>query len=409
MKYKGLLCGVLAASMLTVPAFAADFPDTAGHWARSAIDRWSDYGIVSGYDSGDFGPDDSITRAQMSVILDRIFGWSREAENAFQDIQGTEWYAGAVLRANAAGVLNGDTAGNARPNDPITRQEAAVMLDRALALAGEEPGKTFADDGEIGDWAKEAVSVLSSLGLVSGTSSGTFEPARSITRAETLTILDRAIAGYYDRAGVYTDSVEGILCVIAAPGVTLQNMTIDGELLIVPGAEGSEIILNNVTVTGQTRILSGREAQILIKGESRLSAVEVAGEEGRLRLDETAELESLTITGSGVHVRGLAEEMEVSVAEGARDVQINGHKAENGSVVQAGKDVSSDADDVKVEVEPDKEDSTSGSHGGTSKPEKPTEPEKPADPEEPEKPAGGNRDEEGNIIIDFDDLMNGEQ
>ncbi len=420
MKFRSILCGVLTAAILTVPSFAADFTDTEGHWAQAAIDRWSSYGVVSGYDDGRFGPNDSITRAQMAVILDRIFGWKEQEENRFLDMQGTEWFAGAVLRANAAGVLNG-SEGNTRPNAPITRQEAAVMLNRALALSGKGESKTFTDESMIGAWAKGAVEVMSGLGLIAGTPSGAFEPSRSITRAEMLTILNRAVAAYYDRAGVYTDNVAGVVCVIAAPGVTLRDMTIDGELLIVPGAEGSETILNNVTVTGQTRILSGQDARVLVKGESHLNALEIAGDQGRLQLDDTVEMESLTVSGSGVHVRGLAEDMRVSVAENAQNVLVNGHPAQSGSVVQAGKDISSDADDAEIVVKPDDSSSAGGNQGETSKPEQPsepTQPEKPTEPEnpiEPEKPAepddstGGTRDEEGNIIIDFDDLINGEK
>ena len=445
MYYKKMLCGALAASMLTVPALAADFSDTAGHWAASSIDRWSDYGVIDGYTDGSFGPGDSITRAQMAVILDRLFGWTQQAENYFSDISGSEWYAGAVLRANAAGVMNGDTSGAARPNDSITRQDAAVMLTRALRLESSGSGTTFVDAEEIGSWAKDAVQIMSSMGLINGTGNGVFSPRRSITRAEAVSILDRAIGGYYDRAGVYTADADGPVMVIAAPGVTLRGVTVDGDLIIAPGAEGSETILNDVTVTGTVRVLSGKDASVLLRGETCVESVEMDGENSRLQAAPSVEIGSLTVSGSGTHVRGLDEDQQVTVADGAQGVLVNGHPTQSGSTVTAGEDVSTDADNV--EVEPDDKPSGGGSAGSggssepskpsnpsepetpdepsepsepetpddSNEPERPDEPDEPSEPESPDEPdepetqpgGSGNRDEDGNIIVDFDDLFNG--
>ena len=288
MRIRTLICGAAAAALLAGSALAAEFPDTEGHWAGASIDRWSAAGVIDGYADGRFGPDDPITRGQMAAILDRLLGWTEQAENGFQDMTGGEWYAGAVLRANAAGVLSG-SAGFARPEDPITRQEAVVMLERALALEYDGEGRTFGDEAQIGGWAREAVNTLSGLGLVTGADNGNFEPLRSITRAETMAVLDRAVGGYYDQAGVYTQGSSGVAALVTAPGVTLQNLTIEGDLLIAPGAEGSETILRDVTVTGTVRVLSGREAQILILGSSTLGALEVAGTDSRLRLERAVD------------------------------------------------------------------------------------------------------------------------
>lgn len=452
MKLRSLLCGAAAASLLTVSASAAGFPDTVGHWAGASIDRWSASGVIAGYDDGRFGPDDPITRGQMAVILDRLLGWTDQAENAFLDVTGSEWFGGAVLRANAAGVLSG-SGGYARPNDPITRQEAVVMLDRALALEWDGAGRTFGDEAQIGAWAREAVDTLAGLGLVTGADNGNFEPLRSITRAETLTILDRAVGGYYDQAGIYTQNSSGVAALVTAPGVTLRNLTIDGDLLIAPGAEGSETILRNVTVTGVIRVLSGREAQILILEDSSAQALVVSGTGSRVRVEDTVRFGSVTVSGSGAHIRGLDEEQQVTVAAGAEDVKVNGRPAGPGSTVTAGTDISTDLDDMEFEVDPDEgsrpaeEETTtepgdieldvdmdgwgepSGENHGNTQPSRPAqpeedpEPEKPTQPEEdpePEKPAqpeedpeagqttgsGTYRDEEGNIIVDFDDLIN---
>lgn len=399
MRRRRLLCGLLAASMLTAQAAAADFSDTADHWAGAAIDRWSACGIVEGYDDGRFGPGDPLTRAQMAAILDRLFGWTEQGENTFPDLRGDEWYAGAVLRAGAAGVLYGDNAGNARPNDPVTRQEAAVMLDRALALAAEGAGRTFHDEADIGAWARGAVETMSALGVIKGDSAGNFAPLRPITRAEAAALLDRSVAGYYDRAGVYRENRSGAVTIVAAPGVTLQDLEIAGSLIIAPAAAGSETILRNVTVTGDTRVLAGRDAPVLLLGNSRLERVEMAGEDGRLEAEPTVEIGALTVSGSGTHLRGLDAEQQVTVAAGAQNVLVNGHPVQPGAAA-AGEDVSTDADDVEVEPEPENRPSGGGGGGASGEPDRPAESPGP-------QPGGGSRDEEGNIIIDFDDLLGG--
>lgn len=93
----------------------ARYEDTSGHWAESAIDTWSEYGIIKGY-AGVFRPGDMITRGEMATVLDRLLQLQTKAENSFADL-GESWYTDAVLRCVAAGILQGDGV-NVRPNAP---------------------------------------------------------------------------------------------------------------------------------------------------------------------------------------------------------------------------------------------------------------------------------------------------
>lgn len=280
------------------------------------------------------------------------------------------------------------------------------MLAGALSLHADRAGVAFTDGDQIAAWAKAAVDTMSALGVVSGADGGQFQPGRSISRGETMVILDQAVAGYYDRAGVYTQNETGAVTIIAAPGVTLRGVTIEGDLLVAPGAQGSETILNGVTVTGTLMVASGREAQVLVTGDSRLEAVEVSGEDARLQFGGDAQVGSLTVSGSGAHIRGLDEDLEVTVAEGAQDVLVNGHEVRPGTA-PAGEDVSSDSDDLEIEI--DVSDGNHSSGGGSHRPggsggsERPDEPDEPQEPEEDD----GIRDEDeyGGNSISFDDLL----
>lgn len=345
--WKQATCGLLLTGILATSANAAVFTDTTNHWAKSSISRWSDYGVVGGYHNGNFGPNDPITRAQMAVILSRVFGWQEAAENIFHDINGSEWYAASILKAKAAGVLHGDSAGNARPNDPITRQEAAVMLSRALHVSGKENGKIFRDNAQIGAWALPAINGMTENGYINGSNDGNFHPARTITRAETVTILDRAIANYYNRAGTYCSSTSGIT-VIAASGVTLRDMTVNGTLIIAPGAGRAETVLKNVTVTGQTYVLSGKEAEVVFSG-CKFAEIHVDGTNARIEFQKDNQTRGIEISGDGAVIRGLSSDQAITVIDGTSGVRVNGHDVQPGTIT-AGKDISSGFDDVEIDI-----------------------------------------------------------
>ena len=356
MNWKRTACGVLSAGILLTSAQALNFTDTTSHWAKTSISRWSDYGVISGYSDGTFGPDKQITRAEMAVILSRVFGWQDTAENTFRDMTGNEWYAKDILRAKAAGVMAGDTQGNARPTAPITRQEAAVMISRALHVAGSNGGKKFSDSAQIGTWAVSAINGMSEKGYISGFDDGNFYPARTITRAEMVTILGRAVANYYNRAGVYTADNKG-MTVIAAPGVALQNMTVNGDLFIAAGAYQSDVILNNVTVTGTTYVQSGAGTEVLFSN-SRFRKVEVEGDSAQVEFQGTHNFTELIVSGNGASVRGLTEGTKVTVAQGTTDVVINGRKVNAGNIT-VGSDISTGGVDIDFTI-------TGGSSGNTS-------------------------------------------
>ena len=130
---------------LTVPGAAEPEPEpepepteqTPSDWAAALVAEAEEKGLITGRTDGLYH--DQITRlqfAELAVILDRIMGYQVKGSNTFADVQDGAWYADAVLKASAAGVLQGDGA-NARPSATITRQEAMVMLARVMKLSGE--------------------------------------------------------------------------------------------------------------------------------------------------------------------------------------------------------------------------------------------------------------------------------
>ncbi len=253
---RAALSAVLAAALMLPMAAAVSYGDTGGHWAEPAITRWSDRGVIQG-SGGQFRPGGSITRGEMAAILQRVMNYQTVAPNTYTDLPDGEWYAKPILAVSAAGVMQG-AGGKVRPTDPITRQEAAVLLAGAFNLDAYSSTNLFAYDDhlQIADWAAEAVKTMTVLEFMKG-ANGLFRPNDHITRAEAVQLLDNMVSGYYNAAGTYTGTVDGTVLVNTG-GVTLQDMTINGSLYVTAGAVGSPVVLRNVTVRGKIINQSGQ-------------------------------------------------------------------------------------------------------------------------------------------------------
>ncbi|MGI5825770.1 MAG: amidohydrolase family protein [Bacillota bacterium] len=170
-------------------AFAGEkFSDIKGHWAEDTIVKWSDSGVIEG-DNGKFRPNDNITRAEMATICTNLLDLQDKAENSFSDLKVDAWYADAILKCVEADILKGD--GKAvRPNDNMTREEAAVIIGRAFGFEeGQSGAEKFSDKGNISSWALGYVNTMADKGYINGFE-GKFNPAAAITRAEVITIID---------------------------------------------------------------------------------------------------------------------------------------------------------------------------------------------------------------------------
>ena len=261
-----LIVLALVFTLLPVTALAV-YSDVQDHWAKDAIDKWSDLGIIQGSD-GDFRPDDSITRGEMAVIIDRIMQFTTAAENTFADLDDA-FYTDAILKCSEAGIITGYGT-SVRPTANITREEAVVMLGRAFGLTESGVSSGFSDSDSISSWAAGFVNAMTDAGYVNG-SNGAFCPGDDITRAQVVTILDNAIGGFYNEAGDYTgDDVSGI-AIVNADGVVLNDMTINGDLIISEGVGSGEATLNNVIVTGTMIVRGGGANSIYINGSSSVT------------------------------------------------------------------------------------------------------------------------------------------
>lgn len=257
-----LLTLVMVFSLLPVSAWAEEttYSDVAGHWAQAAILRWSDYGVLQGSE-GKFSPDGTLTRGQMAVILSRLLNLPAAPSAGFTDVAPDAWYADGINRCAAAGILQG-SEGKAMPEDPITREQAMVMLCRALGIAAEDVGALagFSDLSLVSDYARPYVAALVKAGVVKGDANGLLNPLSKITRAEIVTMIDRLVGHYAKDAGAFVDASDGALVIVVAENVKIVNAPAGTKIIVAEKATG--LTVNGTAVSDdQTYIVPEQETK----------------------------------------------------------------------------------------------------------------------------------------------------
>ncbi|GIQ70792.1 leucine-rich repeat protein [Xylanibacillus composti] len=178
------------------PLEAPLFSDVAGHWAEEDIRRLSAQDVVNGYPDGTFRPNHDMTRAEFVTMVVQALNLEPSAGSgyAFAD-SAHHWAREAIATAAASGIVTGYDEMTFGVNDPITREQMALMIVRALQLeTGAGGTSAFADQHAISEWAREAVAVLQAEGMMDGYPDGSFRPQQKVTRAEAVAVLARGFA-----------------------------------------------------------------------------------------------------------------------------------------------------------------------------------------------------------------------
>lgn len=223
----GLFCLTGAASA------AGAYPDMEGHWARDAVERWSDSGILKGYDDGNFHPGDPVTRAQLSEILYRVWGCEPKIGHSYADLPTNAWYYEGLSTMNAYGIALGH-GDYIYPEEQLTREEAFYMVAKAFDLGLDLPGRNMSEKNPYaGDWNevepsfRYRLSVLFSRKALHGAPDGNFHPKDHVTRAEVMTVIDNLFDVCLDKPGEYT-LAQTQVALVTSPGVTV-NYTLAGH------------------------------------------------------------------------------------------------------------------------------------------------------------------------------------
>ncbi|BBH23221.1 hypothetical protein Back11_45660 [Paenibacillus baekrokdamisoli] len=317
-------------------AFGAKTTDISGHWAEQQLTDWISKGYISAFPDGSYKPDRSVTRAEFMTMINRSFGFVEAATLNFKDVDSSSWDYAEIGKALKAGYISGYTDNTIRPSQTISRQEAAQIIYKLLKLetttAQLEILNNYKDSEKIATWSKPGVAAVAAKDLIKGYGDGTYRPEGMITRAEAVVSLSRAFraketssATLYDKAGTYgpvsgMDTIDGDV-VISATGVTLQNVTVTGNLILSEGIGSGDATLNHVTVNGTTTVKGGGDHSIHIK-DSVLLTIIVDKKDGVVRIVAegstsvkqitllcSVTLEESNVTGSGFANIEIAKEL----------------------------------------------------------------------------------------------------
>ncbi|CFX39840.1 S-layer homology domain [Syntrophomonas zehnderi OL-4] len=166
--------------------------DIRDHWAEKNIAELVATGAIAGYPDGTFKPDNTITRAEFSSILVKAFKLETKSGKVFNDTIG-HWGKDYISTAAAHGIVSGYSDNAFGPDDSITREQMAVMIVKAAKLSDTLEGKTFADGNKVSAWAQNAVVTTHEKNIISGYPDNTFQPKKNATRAEAATVIIKSL------------------------------------------------------------------------------------------------------------------------------------------------------------------------------------------------------------------------
>ena len=330
-----ILVFAMTVSLLTVGTGAVEptYGDTAGHWAESSIERWSGHGIIQG-SNGLFDPNGQLTCAQLATILAKLLKLPVAKDAGFTDNTADAWYYDAINRCAAAGILNGNGDGTVTPEAPITRERAMVMLARALGIEPiRKPDLTkYTDAAQVSAYAQGYVAALIEAGIVGGVTADELAPQDNITRASTVTILDRAIDTYADEAGA--------------------TVKADGKGIVL-------VVADDVTVTGSVDklLVPANDIEVTVKGSKNIDDITVSGDNSKVILDN-ASADNVTLDGEkcAVETKNGAKIDNVIVTENAPGATVDvGSGTIVGNVENHAEDATVTGSGTVKKVESDKD------------------------------------------------------
>ena len=169
-------------------------------WTPAELNARDHFSYIKGYGDNTFGPNRTITRAEVAMIFARLsINQSVSGAPQFKDVKAGDWYKTAVDIVARQGVVKGYEDGTFRPNQPITRREFAAIAAR---YAGNiDAWRTFRDVPST-DWAYTLINRVGGAGWITGYEDNTFRPNNLITRAEVVAIVNRMLNRKADKAYV---------------------------------------------------------------------------------------------------------------------------------------------------------------------------------------------------------------
>lgn len=166
-----------------------------GEWYYTPVMQAYHLSLITGYPSGNFGPDDDVTRAQVVQILYKRYGGGAKATtSAYTDVSRSAWYANAVAWASQNQIVKGTGNNKFAPDDILTREQMVNILYAKAGRPTINANKELAyyiDYKYISDWAVDAFAWAVKTGLITGKGDGSLDPKGTTSRAQAAAIITR--------------------------------------------------------------------------------------------------------------------------------------------------------------------------------------------------------------------------
>ena len=204
MRFNGRCCiefRCFANSPLFIVSHSLTYADAVNHWAEDALNDMGSRMIIGIVGEHRIYPYESVTRAEFVSIVVRGLGLAPSPNSPlFEDVPISEPYAKEIAAAYACGLINGFKDGTFRPAEIITREQAMVVVSKAMGMTGLRLDATDTDDTlpfedaiRASAWARSSIAECLQAGIVSGRTLTKLAPRSSITRGEAAAIIQRLL------------------------------------------------------------------------------------------------------------------------------------------------------------------------------------------------------------------------
>ena len=295
-KFVSVCISTAVAVSLSTGVFAEQaYVDMPDDWRTTAIENAVKNGLIYGTSDTTISPDANISRAQMAAIIVRALGATKEADiSEYSDVDSSKWYYKELAKAVQMGAFSGVGENRMNPDGEITFEECFTVLSRVFGLnirtTEEEAKKSlelFQDGAEVSNWAVVYYGSLVKNGYWAGGEKGLLTPKACITRGEFAVVMDNLISTYISDPAELTELPTKGNVLVRCDNVVLDDIELDGDLIIGDGVAANAVSLNNINVKGRLVI---RGCAASADDDSTSGDISVSeGEEGESETQITCE------------------------------------------------------------------------------------------------------------------------
>lgn len=196
MSVKKMISMLLILVFMAPLSYGASFNDMGQYkWAEPSVQNMVLNGFVGGFSDGTFRPEAKLTRAELVVIINKMNGFTTQAPNSFKDVKASHWAYQAIKIAVNEGYVTGSSDGSFGPNNMVTREQIAAIINNLYHLENTTLSVPIKDLSKTSSWAVQAVVNVMANKLMTGLPDGTFGGKQYVSRAEAIVVLNKIVIG----------------------------------------------------------------------------------------------------------------------------------------------------------------------------------------------------------------------